>query len=497
MRSVQKMAIRYRKERKNFLAPLAMLTFLSLFCQQAQATRLPDPLKEAIKAAFPQANIRLDGVVQTKDGALFLPLIPKDKVKAPKVVLAGQLPVRNPTLYLFDNGWAFLKAVDISGKKVLSLPDGLPVSEVNRLKTSHLPGDLIVPDKLLVVESLKPCIGDLQIGVLTPAGKAKPATTAASATPATLPQSAPTALAPPSGPVSGLIAVTSPATGKISLIGDQMEKIAELPTDGTPGGMACVNGKIFVADQSKHRILIIDPIRKEFVGQIDLPPGSSPKGLAAHPNGKLLYVSECTTNNIGVVELATEKVLVHTLVAPGPTKVAITPNTYTLMAINAPSGQVSFLSTLNQKLMGVIKVGNVPTDIAITKNSRAAFVSNRGSNTVSVIDVAQRRVINTLATGEGPTGIVLSADDRMLFVANAKANSISVIDLIHMKKLQDVTLPIDVEFPPDMMLLPDGKHLLVTSAATDMLGIMNIETLQFEKQPVLGYSSVDLLWVPL
>jgi|AGTN01.2.fsa_nt_gi 40-residue YVTN family beta-propeller repeat len=491
------MANRFRKERISLLAPLAVLTFLSLDCQQAQATRLPDPLKEVLKTTFPQSNIRLDGVVQTKDGALFLPLIPKDKVKSPKVVLAGQLPVRNPTLYLFDNGWAFLKAVDISGKKVLSLPDGLPVAEVNRLKTSHLPGDLIVPDKLLVVEVLKPCIGDLQIGVLTPAGTAKPATTAASATSTASPQSAPAAQAQPSGPVSGLIAVTSPATGKISLMGDQMEKIAELPTDGTPGGMACANGKIFVADQSKHRILIIDPIRKEFIGQIDLPAGSSPKGLAAHPNGKLLYVAECTTNNIGVVELATEKVLVHTRVAPGPTKIAITPNTYTLLAINSPSGQVSFLSTLNQKLMGVIKVGNMPTDIAITKNSRAAFISNRGSNTVSVIDVAQRRVINTLATGEGPTGIVLSADDRMLFVANAKANSISVIDLIHMKKVQDVSLPIDVEFPPDMMLLPDGKHLLVTSAATEMLGIMNIETLQFEKQPALGYSSVDLLWVPL
>lgn len=491
------MAIRVAAESKRLIAPLAVLTFLLIFCQQAHATRLPDSLKEALKTTFPQANIRLDGVVQTKEGALFLPLIPKDKVKAPKVVLAGQLPVRNPTLYLFDNGWAFLKAVEISGKKVLSLPDGLPVAEVNRLKTSHFPGDLIVPDKLLVVEQLKPCVGDLQIGVLSPAGSVKPAANAQSTPASPLPQSTPDATARPTGPVSGLIAVTSPATGKISLMGDQLEKIAELPTDGTPGGMACANGKIFVADQSKHRILVIDPIRKEFVGQIDLPPGSSPKGLAAHPNGKLLYVSECTTNNIGVVELATERVLVHTRVAPGPTKIAITPNSYTLLAINSPSGQVSFLSTLNQKLMGVIKVGSMPTDIAITKNSRAAFVSNRGSNTVSVIDVAQRRVINTLATGEGPTGIVLSADDKMLFVANAKANSISVIDLIHMKKVQDVTLPIDVEFPPDMMLLPDGKHLLVTSAATDMLGIMNIETLQFEKQPVLGYSSVDLLWVPL
>lgn len=497
MLSAQKMTIRFAVKSKRIVAPPAVLILLCLnvllFSRPAMATRLPDPLREAVKATFPQANIRLDGVVQTRDGSLFLPLIPKEKVKATKVVVAAQLPVRNPILFVFDNGWAFLKAQDISGKKVLALPEGLPVAEVNRLKTSHLPGDLIVPDKLLVVDSLKPCIGDLQIGVLTPAGNVKTATTGAGAVPSQ--QGIPSAA--PRGPVSGMIAVTSPATGKISLIGDQMEKIAELPTDGTPGGMASVNGKIFVADQSKHRILIIDPIRKEFVGQIDLPPGSSPKGLAAHPNGKLLYVSECTTNNIGVVELATERILLHTRVAPGPTKVAITPDTYTLMAINSPSGQVSFLSTLNQKLMGVVKVGNLPTDIAITKNSRGAFVTNRGSNTVSVIDIAQRRVINTLATGEGPTGIVLSADDKMLFVANAKANSITVIDLVNMKKLQDVSLPIDVEFPPDMMLLPDGKHLLVTSAATDSLGIMNIETLQFEKQPVLGYSSVDLLWVPL
>src|SRR5262245_24837213 len=77
MRSVQKMAIKFGKERRSLLAPLAVLTLLTLHCQQAQATRLPDPLKEALKVTFPQSNIRLDGVVQTKDGSLFLPLIPK------------------------------------------------------------------------------------------------------------------------------------------------------------------------------------------------------------------------------------------------------------------------------------------------------------------------------------------------------------------------------------------------------------------------------------
>src|SRR5690606_36596202 len=81
------------------------------------------------------------------------------------------------------------------------------------------------------------------------------------------------------GAGEGKLFVTSPATGKILVMGKDFKKIAELQTDGTPGGMTFSNGRLFIADQTKNRILIVNPEANKFDGQIDLLPGSSPRGV--------------------------------------------------------------------------------------------------------------------------------------------------------------------------------------------------------------------------
>lgn len=526
------------------LAALALVVSISvplwtslLFAQPAFATRPPDNLKEPIKQTFPNARVRLDGVIETTDGTLYIPLIPKTVTAKATPGLSAKYPAQAPILFAFSNGWYYLKLSDKDGKKVLTLPV-LKDDEKKKIASCMLPPDLIVPLNMFVSPELKASIGEVRVPVLGSAASAttttvgttpvaggetkatagKPgATKAATSKPgtATKPASKPATTSPvqtsqvpvaradeqpieseETAKAEGVVAVTSPQTGKIALLSSSMNKLGELPTDGTPGGMATAGGKLFIADQTKNRILIVDPQKREFAGQIDFPPGSSPKDVAAQADGTFLYVSECAANKIAIVELATQKILMHTLVPAGPTRMEVAPNGYTLLVLNVPAGKVSFISTLNQKLVGVVGVGGMPSDVMISKDSRTAYVSNRLSNTVSVIDVTQKRVLRTMPTGEGPTGMALSKDGTRLFVANAKENSISVFDLKSNTKIKDVSLPIDVEFPSDIMLMPDGQRMLVTSAATDTLGMLNVETLEFEKQQTLGCTSVDLIWVP-
>jgi YVTN family beta-propeller protein len=455
------------------------------------ATRPPATLKVTLQQTFPNARVRLDGVIEKSDGSLFIPLIPKAVNLKAAPGLISKYPPKAPVLYSFSNGWHYLKLEDKDNKKILALPAGLKEEEKKKLTACTLPPDLIVPTGMFVSPELKPTLGELTIAVV---GEA--ASTSNSANANSKPQlTIKTPIATNS--TTGIIAVTSPQTGKITLLGStNLDKLIELPTDGTPGGMATAGGKLYIADQTKHRVLIVDPVKKEFCGQIDFPPGSGPKDVASQLDGTFLYVSECAANKIAVVELASQKVLMRTLVPAGPTRLELTPNGYTLVVLNVPAGKVSFISTLNQKLLGVCQVGHMPSNIFITKDSRTAFVTNRMSNTISVIDIAQKKVVRTMPTGESPTGIAVSPDETKLFVANAKENTVSVFDLSNMEKIKDIILPIDVEFPGDLLLVPDNRRMLVTSAATDTLGMLNLETLEFEKQPALGCTSVDLLWIP-
>jgi len=543
-----------KRSRVESSAPSAVLATLALisvslaaalvYAPPACATRPPENIKDSIKQTFPNARVRLDGVVEKTDGTLYIPLIPKTVNAKSAPGLSAKYPAQTPVLFAFSNGWYYLKLSDKDGKKVLALP-ALKDDEKKKIAACMLPPDLIVPLNMFVSPELKASIGEVRVPILgtpaptsttvgntppaggetkAPAGKPG-ATKAATGKPGTAIQPAgkPATTSPAqtsqlpvdrvdeqpverheTAGADGLVAVTSPQTGKIALLSSSMNKLGELPTDGTPGGMATAGGKLFIADQTKNRILIVDPQKREFAGQIDFPPGSSPKDVAAQADGTFLYVSECAANKIAIVELATQKILMHTLVPAGPTRMEVAPNGYTLLVLNVPAGKVSFISTLNQKLVGVVGVfptvvevgAGVPSDVMISKDSRTAYVSNRLSNTVSVIDVTQKRVLRTMPTGEGPTGMALSKDGTRLFVANAKENSISVFDLKSNTKIKDVSLPIDVEFPSDIMLMPDGQRMLVTSAATDTLGMLNVETLEFEKQQTLGCTSVDLIWVP-
>lgn len=464
-----------------------VITSMISSCLPAHATRLPPGLRTCIKTLYPGAQLRLDGAIKTKEGILLLPLIPaKDKTpKGAPVKVTNKFPAQAPELVLFDNGWSFLQLKEADKVKLLALPAETPPALIQELNKAHLPADLIVPEGMVVEQKLAGVIGDLRLPTVT---KSKDAPAKETTTKPEVVDSSPSV---------GLVAATSPSTGKIVLLGAAFKKVAELPTDGTPGGMAQIGKKLFIADQSKDRILIVDTEKGEFAGQIDLPKGCSPRDVIVHSSGKFLYATESGSNTLAVIELDTKKVLMRTKLPPGPTRMKMTPNGFTILVVCASSSKLAFISTLNQKLVAVEQLGKMPDCLTITKSGKAAYISNRNSDDVAVVDITHHKVVASIKCGEGPTGLALSEDEKMLFVSQAKANSIGVIDLKTRQKAKDVQMPLNIEFPGDLLYLPGGNHLIVSSAATDTIGIFNTQTLSFDSEKNVGYTTVNLLWVPL
>lgn len=506
--------------------------------QPTNATRLAPELKSALQAQFPDAKFRLDGAVETKNG-LYLLLKPAKPAsdKAPSKVGAGQsagkpsssagvanqstvkpsnvasaskaadtesvqLKEKFPTTgvadaLFFSNGWCFLRVLSKGTFKTTLNSSALPENLRKLLFATRFVPDLIVPENFSIPKAMKPLAGDLAIGILPEAAPKPKAVAGGPVSPPTTNDKGQVVSTAP-GTVRGAVFVCSPGTGKITMLdGASLEKVTEFPTEGTPAGMTVADGHLYIADQGKSRILILDPKRRQFLGQIDLTPKSAPKGLASLPNGRLIYASESAAGNVDVIETDTGKVLLKTKVLAGPSKVVMAPNGNLLLVLNPPSGQATLISTANQKVVGVIKVGAMPNAIVFSSDGAFAYVSNRVSNTVTVIDIVKKQAIGTLPTGAGPTGLALTKEGDRLLVANAKDNSISVFDLTTRTKVQDVKLPLDVDFPSALFLMPDGQHVLVSSASTDAVGILNVAKLEFEKQPIIGHTSDEMLWLSL
>jgi len=465
----------------------------------ALALKLPASLKSSLQDTLSVDRFRLDGAVETEKGALYLPLLPlTGKINEKKISLKASFPSQDvPDFLLFSNGWCYLKVL-LTGHEqtVLSLED-LPAELQKALLSTRFPPDLIVPEHFVLPPSLKPIAGTIAIAIKQPS-------TNHANKPSQSEELTRGSVAVKTGERSdahvskeGCILVTSPATGKVSLLSfPELIKIIEFPTEGTPSGVAYAAGKVYIADQSKGRILKLDPYHKIFLGQINLPKRSTPKDVAALPSGKLIYVSESLFNDIAVIEADADKLLLRTKVNCYPGRMAITPNGNLLLALSVPDGKVSLLSTRDQRYLGVIKVGSLPNGIAISADSHMAYVSNRVSNTVSVLDLVHQTVVNNINTGAGPTGVAVDSDNGKLYVANAKDNSIGIYNLKTYSKMQEIKLPMDLDFPGSLTLLPDKQHILVSSESTDAVGLLNTESGTFEKIASVGHNSDLCLWIP-
>ncbi len=163
-----------------------------------------------------------------------------------------------------------------------------------------------------------------------------------------------------------------------------------------PGGK-----RIFVADLGIDQVKVYT-IDKNFYTlkpykfpEIKLAPGSGPRHMAIHPNGKLLFVSNEMGCSVSVVQLAEN----------GNFKVQET------------------VSTLPPEY----KTPNTCADIHLSSDGRFLYVSNRGMNSIAIFSVLDSK-INLIGhadtRGETPRNFTLSPDGDYLLVANQNTNNI-------------------------------------------------------------------------
>ena len=151
--------------------------------------------------------------------------------------------------------------------------------------------------------------------------------------------------------------------------------------------------------------------------------GLGPQGIAITPNGSRAYVTDQNSNQVSVIDLAT-----------------------------------------NAEIGSPIGVGGFPQDVAITPDGTRAYVADQGSDDVVVIDLASGTVIATIVVGSGPRAIAITPSGTRAYVANANGDSVSVIDLA-----TNTVAPISSvgDFPFDIAITPNGALAYVVNAFDD------------------------------
>lgn len=281
----------------------------------------------------------------------------------------------------------------------------------------------------------------------------------------------------------------------------------------------------------RERGELVTPVNQRITpigSQLDLP-GLRPQGLALSPNGKLLAVSGKTSELIVIdpekgtikqrVKLPANSI--HGMESDVPPSKLVDDKgqlSYTGL-IFSPSGDRVYLSDVNGSIKVFVVHENgevaplhamplplsknekraidIPAGLAISPDGQKLYVALNLSNRLAEIDVSTGKAVRIWDVGMVPYGVVLAGSK--VYVTNwggrrpdadstkgpagkgtevrvdpvrhiANDGSVTVIDLDQNKVINEIVVELH---PSGIVLSPDGKHVVVTNAASDTLSVID------------------------
>ncbi len=166
------------------------------------------------------------------------------------------------------------------------------------------------------------------------------------------------------------------------LVGEEVEGISAVG-GSSPNSMVATDRFVFVSNGNNDNISVIDVQQSKVVENIELKlderlknlKGVIPFGLAISPDQKRLYIAEAGINAVGVLDVATRKVLGHIPTGWFPSKLKVTPDGKQLIVSNAkgygsgPNGGVAFdeahkgqSNYIGALMLGTVSVIDIPAD---------------------------------------------------------------------------------------------------------------------------------------
>jgi len=188
------------------------------------------------------------------------------------------------------------------------------------------------------------------------------------------------------------------AAGNSVIVMDTSGKVLATTSVGTSATGIAVNAttnKVYVANSGSNDISVIDGASNSVVATISDPNAAAPVAVAVNPTTNTIYVANSHSNNVTIIDGATGSVTATVAVGTSPSGVAVDAQTtfvYVANAGNAQAGDPGNITVINgaTNATHTLTDQNAKNPVAVAVNSIAnkIYVANSGSNNVTVISGA-------------------------------------------------------------------------------------------------------------
>lgn len=233
-------------------------------------------------------------------------------------------------------------------------------------------------------------------------------------------------------------------------------------------------------------VTVIDIDTSSIVGQIDVK-GKTPRGIAITDDGKFLLTANRDSNDVSVIDLATQKFLRSVFVGNKPGFLRIHGgHAYVTFEISDKFGSgVAVIDLKNWKVVRTIQTGQESEGIEFSKDGKYMLVANEKDNAVKVFTLPDGKVfrtIDTSKTGLQPRGIKRTLDGKYYFVSLELSDKILVLDAAFkvVRAINTASKPYGVAFDSK------GKYFLVAAFGAKLLQVFDLKTYRLLKEIKIG-----------
>jgi YVTN family beta-propeller protein len=268
------------------------------------------------------------------------------------------------------------------------------------------------------------------------------------------------------------------------------------------GSVACTRSappaplRVFVSNETAGTVVVVNPATGQVEDRIAV--GKRPRGLRFSRDGSQLFVAlsgspiagpgvdesalpegDRSADGIGVVDVATRKLIRTYPSGQDPESFDLSPDGQTMYVSNEETAEMSILDLRVGTIAGRVGVGEEPEGVTVRPDGRVVYVTCEADNTVVAIDTTSKVALARVRVGARPRSVAFTTDGAIAFVTGETDASVTVVDARAHKPLSTITIPTTpgTPTPPRPMgalLSPDGRQLFVSNGRARSVSVIDV-----------------------
>ncbi|WP_322106980.1 beta-propeller fold lactonase family protein [Paraburkholderia sp. J41] len=233
---------------------------------------------------------------------------------------------------------------------------------------------------------------------------------------------------------------------------------------------------IIVLNSGEATLSLIDDKTHEVVGTV--PTGKEPHHLFPTPDNASLIVANSVSNNLLFVDPKTGKPQRWIENIEDPYQLGFSPDRKWFVTTGLRLDRLDiyhYAGGGNITLAKRLPLSAMPSHLAFTNDNRIVFVSLQVSGEIAAVDLSTQKVLWKMKVGPAPAGLWLTPGDKYLLIGMTGADYVAVVDWRNQKVVKTIQVG---KAAHNFRSLVDGRHVLVSSRVSNVISIIDEETLE-------------------